>query len=277
MTILAVIAALVLDQLFVEAARLRDLRWVEQWLAMANQWTPADKKDPADLLFILLPVVGVYWLQGQVPALLLLLLSTAVLLFSLGHRGMERDGEAYIDAWRRGERAESRLHASRIIGIEVSQNTPDLTRLLFVTIITEGHQRFIAVLFWFLVLGPAGALGFRLLHHTNKHLSPFNYPVRVLYNAMSWPTVHLSCLGFGLVGNMVEMMQNWRSVPRRDPSANEHVLIAAAMGALQIKEGDFTGFEDRLTLPIQAALGLMRRTLLLLLVGLAIATLFGDG
>ncbi|TGQ49636.1 hypothetical protein, partial [Mesorhizobium sp. M4B.F.Ca.ET.211.01.1.1] len=76
--------------------------------------------------------------------------------------------------------------------------------------------RWFAVLFWFLLLGPAGALGYRLLALMAESPMRARVPVEPLALAqrllgwIEWPVAQLMAFSMALVGNFDTAWKAWR-------------------------------------------------------------------
>ncbi len=76
-------------------------------------------------------------------------------------------------------------------------------------------RRWFAVLFWFLLLGPAGALGYRLLALMAESPMRARVPVEPLALAQrlgldQWPVAQLMAFSMALVGNFDTAWKAWR-------------------------------------------------------------------
>jgi membrane protein required for beta-lactamase induction len=154
-------------------------------------------------------------------------------------------------------------------------------RNLLEGILLHAHDRLFGVLFWFIVLGPSGAILYRLaatLRHDRREMhSNYAESVRTLYNILDWPAARLLALGNALTGNMVDAMEAWREVEQKSFAVNEHVIRASGMGALNYRKPEDKNeilLEERIYW-IRSLQGMLNRTLLVWLTVLGIVTLSG--
>jgi membrane protein required for beta-lactamase induction len=138
------------------------------------------------------------------------------------------------------------------------------------------------VLFWFIVLGPFGAMLYRLtcILRQQQHdiYGGYAESARDLYNILNWPTARLFSLGNALTGNMVEAMEAWREVEKQSFSVNEKIICASGLGSLDYQPpenaDEDTLLNDRIYW-LRALQGLLNRNLLAWLTILGLMTLSG--
>ena len=166
-------------------------------------------------LAILLPAVVcivVIWLLHRLPLadLLLLVFALVVLLFSLGPHAFEADLEAILKAPDQSAR-ETAAQVLSDDGDTVAWRTADLGEA---TAYAALRRRF-GVLFWFFVLGPVGALLYRLArqlgHDTSLALDASTRTnARYLANALDWLPAQLMVFTLALVGHWDAVIGAWR-------------------------------------------------------------------
>jgi AmpE protein len=167
------------------------------------------------VITLLVPVVVcalVIWLLHRLPLadLLLLIFSLAVLLFSLGPHPFEADLVAILKA----PDQSSREAAAQVLsddGETVVWRTADLGEA---TAYAALRRRF-GVLFWFFVLGPIGALLYRLARQLGHDASlaldaDARIKARYVANALDWLPAQLMVFTLALVGHWDAVIGAWR-------------------------------------------------------------------
>jgi cobalamin biosynthesis protein CobD/CbiB len=142
------------------------------------------------------------------------------------------------------------------------------------------------VIAWFIVLGPAGAIGYRLAAllavrwgrglDDRDVASGFGQFARRAYEIIDWIPARLSAISFAAAGNFMGAVECWRERSSAWPDPNQGVLLAAGAGALGVKLGGVLhrqgGIEDRPLLGdgdeadldyMHSAIGLIWRALVL--------------
>lgn len=239
------------------------------------------------VLAVLVPVVVcalVIWILHRLPLsdLLLLLFALAVLLFSLGPHAFEADLEAVLKA---PDQA-SREAAAQVLsddGETVAWRSADLGEA---TAYAALRRRF-GVLFWFFVLGPIGALLYRLArqlgHDTSLALDAgARTNARYLANALDWLPAQLMVFTLALVGHWDAVIGAWRrwhqqAAPNSWYLSNPDFLGAAARADVltDIEGGD--GYIEERTDPLHELRRLRDALLRALLAWLSVVALIVMG
>jgi AmpE protein len=205
-------------------------RWVNQL---------ADTSGATRILFtVLVPVAAcllVTWMMHHAPlaALLQLAFGLVVLLFSFGPHAFEADIEAILKA----PDQHSREAAAQLLCDDCETVTWTTADLGEATVYAALRRRF-GVLFWFFLLGPAGALLYRLarqLGHDSSLVldSAARTSARYLANALDWAPAQLMVFTLALVGHWDAVIGAWRrwhqqAVPNSWYLSNPGFLGAAA-------------------------------------------------
>jgi adenosylcobinamide-phosphate synthase len=244
---------------------------------------------PALLVLILqLALAAVHGLLGFVFAV-------AMLYFLMGFRQFSHHFTEIQLALRMGELerarqvlAEWRCSAADRLG------SAEIARLAIEQGILASHRHVFAPLFWFVVLGPAGALLYRLALGVATRWSPrspeaegevFGQFASAAFQALDWLPARLTAITFAVVGDFEDAVYCWRTQADQWGDAASGILLSSGAGALGVKLGmplpDATGFEARPECGLgddadvdhlQSAIGLVWRALVLCLLMLALLT-----
>jgi AmpE protein len=144
----------------------------DSWYAVYRRWIAGRLRGiPRQAVLILVPVVAVVLLQraasGRFFGLAELALFVLVLLYALGRGNVAAALTDYLQRWSRGDFQA----AFRQLSTEATGGLPEpdvvvhpqaLHELARRRLYYRHFERLFAVLFWFVVLGPAGALAYRI-------------------------------------------------------------------------------------------------------------------
>ncbi|ACE85651.1 adenosylcobinamide-phosphate synthase CbiB [Cellvibrio japonicus] len=231
-----------------------------------------------------------WWLVAQVP-LLALAFGAVVLYASLGWRSLEehvRDVDsALAQSLPAGRAAVQHIVSRDCAAMDESQ----VVRASLETLLENTSDAIVGPLFWFTLLGPAGALVYRLSNTLDAmwgyRSARFNYFGRA---AARWDDLlnlvpaRLTALAFALVGDTASALGSWRRFARHWASPNAGPVICAGSGALNISLGGGACYQGQWeTKPatcgrpatradIGRALALVRRAVLLLLVSFIVVS-----
>lgn len=235
------------------------------------------------VLAVLVPVVVcalMIWILHRLPLpdLLLLVFSLAVLLFSLGPHPFEADLAAILKA----PDQSSREAAAQVLsddGETVAWRTADLGEA---TAYAALRRRF-GVLFWFFVLGPIGALLYRLarqLGHDTSLALDADARIKACYlaNALDWLPAQLMVFTLALVGHWDAVIGAWRrwhqqAAPNSWYLSNPDFLGAAARADVLTDIEGGEGYVEERTDPLHELRRLRDALLRALLAWLSVVAL----
>ena len=240
-TLLAIVVALVLGHIAqAQVAALRRFDWYQRWL----QWLSAQLGESAfwrgryGIAVALLPplllvLLVQWWLRLPLLGFLGMLFAIAVLVYSWGPRDLDVDVEAVLDAYDAPQRE------AALARLWPEGETPrNEATAMAPAVLRSALQRWFGVLFWFLLLGPAGALLYRLA--TLAALGPQHrvLPAEALAGArrlqamLDWPVAQLMTLGMALVGHFDAVSNAWRQAGGNRMALGSRFLEEAARASV---------------------------------------------
>lgn len=140
--------------------------------------------------------------------------STLIMVFSLGSRDLDRDVRAYLNA----ETDEERNQKAERLAFDYRHPVAGHSHEAVIKgIFYQSLCRWFGVIFWFLVFGAAGAIGFRLMHSqvSDPHQRAlFNGgQISVAKRVISWIDLipaALATLALAIVGDFERVIQAWK-------------------------------------------------------------------
>lgn len=239
---------------------------------------------PLVALVLLLQIL-LSWLQP----LLALLLAIAVLYMTMGFRQFSHNFTDIHLALRMGELARARTLLGEWRNRSADRlSSQEVARLAIEQALVESHRHVFAPLFGFVLLGPAGALLYRLalffgIRWGQSEYGAFGEFARRALAVIDWLPMRASAVAFAIVGDFEDAVFCWRTQGSRWPDASTGILLASGAGALGVRLGqpvnDLGGIADRPELGLgeeadvdfmQSVIGLLWRTLVLCLLLLAL-------
>lgn len=285
MSLIVILFSLIIEHFFGSLEELRRFGWFDYFTAWIRGRLPAGGlwDGPLGVVIVVgLPVLAVAlvgWALAEIWIVLGFLFSVAVLLYCFGPRDLEGEVEAYMDARERSDEESARWHATNLLGQEVPEDAAVRTQKIMETVLVQGHERILAIIFWFLLLGPLGALLYRLSRELEDQFHEeelgFGGYARRLNNILAWLPARLCGLSYALAGSFVDAMFYWRQEATKWLDENRGILVTTGFGALCFDpKSDDNSPEDEVD-NVREAMALVRRAVLVWLSLLALLTLSG--
>ena len=286
--LIAVVVSLLLGHVFPSLPLLRRYDWFVGWLNWLGRQAGAEWPGKVGLLLAVgLPLLLVGALQFLIddwfyglPAFFLALLA---LVYTWGPRDLDLDVEAVIEA--RGP--EARREAARALyptGGEPVCEGPSLVEAVFRCAL----WRWFGVLFWFLVAGAVGALGYRLVSLCAQGEARRSLPAgqrgaaRTTLEVLDWPVAQLMTFAMALAADFDRVVGAWRDWHADGGIRLDHGFLGAAARASvasELAEEDAYSVDGPPQAPglleLRDAMSLVWRILLLWLGVLALFVLAG--
>ena len=239
MIFLALIIGLILLHLWGADNPLQKDGWFLGWLSRVDALgvLPVVKL----VLLVLLPAIVVQLLLSELEPVLFGVLwiaaSVMLLLYSFGRGDVQAQRQRYQSQCRSGDFEAAYLAATTEQGwadaAEEVPNAAAVHNLVQRGFLYESYQRWFAVLFYFLLLGPVGALAYRLLQIVSKSESATL--ARSCLNVVDWVPVRLLAAAFTLTGDFVHSCDElWLTVSELSmkPRQALYIVAEAATGDL---------------------------------------------
>ena len=207
MTFLAMIIALVLVQVWGSGGRVQHDDWFRRWQSRIGGWgvAPVVKLAAVVLLPVVLAEIVLDAVQPALFGLLWIALAVVLLLYSFGRRDFHELMARYRGQCQSGDFEGAYLTTLAELGWASEKDDPvspqEVHALVQRGFFYEGYQRWFSVLFYFLLLGPGGALAYRLLQLC-RHNFEAALTERCLF-LMDWVPARILAAVFALTGDFV--------------------------------------------------------------------------
>lgn len=282
-TLLAIVTALALSHLLPAIAGMRKFEWFDAWLHWLGQQAPTRallEKPIGQLLTVALPALLVGTLAHALSHLAWgfpgFLFATAVLAYTLGPRDLDHDVEQVLQA----ENTDGARQAASSIGAHADDTLAPAS--LVETTFEAALQRWFTVLLAFIVLGPGGAVLYRLCARqrasADARWADAASPLKAM---LEWPAAQLMTLSLALVADFDHVLEAWREWHRDGASLDHGFLLAAARVSVNCElaeeraDGELHIGESPALLALRDAMSLIWRILLVWLALMALIVLAG--
>lgn len=289
MALLAIVLSLFIERVWAAAEDLRSFAWFERFIdrvqdgGRSQRWS-GTASVIAVMALPLFVVTVVYLLLGKVFAVLGFTFAVMVLLYCFGPRDLDRDVHRFLNAWERGDEVRVQEYARGIYEVTgKSYRSGMAVRGVVEGILVSAHECWFGVIFWFVVLGPLGALWYRLACVLREiclrrgEENAFKDAALIMHHIMAWIPVRLTLLNYALAGSFADTFEALRSKAygwKSDWLVNNYLLlIQGGLGALQLDQewsGDDAEVMDGRQ--VRAALGLALRALIFTIILITVVT-----
>lgn len=278
MSFIAILLSIVFEASVKSLENWRQFAWystLTDWILLQMQKSSL-REGPIAVLAVLAPVVLgvwlVYLLLMHVWIVFGFVFAVFVLLMSLGPVDPMRQAHDYLHAMQAGDTAEANKHAEALCARPAAEDPVVTAEQVKQALLIRLCENILGIFFWFLVLGPVGAVLFRatcLLRLRYEGVQGgLADSIFDLYRILFWIPARLSAIAFALVGGFVETLQSLQHFSDLWKRDSESLLVEAGLGAIpaatsEDNEPDLAGVHEVLALTRRAvvawltAMGLM--------------------
>jgi membrane protein required for beta-lactamase induction len=299
MKLIALLIGLAVERLATQSFHLRELRWLDNVIDRGFQQIDRFANWPPLLLVVLLamalvlPVLLVRLLLGD--ALFgfpYLIFAVVVLFFSFGPNDIAEEVQDYCTALESGDAEAIRSTGKALLERDPSVDPAERMNELEAAVCVQANNRLFAVIFWFVLLGPLGAWGYRVTdlirrravftavrdENRDTAASVCVEAAEDLHGWLAWIPARLAAMGYAMAGSFEGALGAWRTpgapaLPPREQS--EGLLARVGTGALALKPLEGETAEERGVRGVLAANKLVLRSLLIWAAVIAAMTLYG--
>lgn len=294
MTLLTILISLALERFLPPLEKLRSLEWFEHyglWIRGRLRAHPRWQGIPALLLMVLLPVIAVGIVQTLFNDILDILgfaFSIAVLTYSLGPNNPLYIAHQYQYALEHDDEETAREKLTQLLQTEPPENEADQASALVETLLVQSHERLLGILFWLIVLGPMGAILYRLVvdqamrerRNPDAHHPEFSLAATRLHDIMAWIPSHINAFCYAAMGSFAHALHAWEeSKAEKSGEGNGQVITTPDSHGLLLRIGlsalQFDNAPPQDTHAVRETFALCLRSLVISLTLLALLTLAG--
>jgi adenosylcobinamide-phosphate synthase len=173
------------------------------------------------------------------------IVNVAVLYFCIAARSLQQHAQSVYKALSDGDLMLAREQVGKIVSRQTENMTEsDVRRAAIESVLENGADAVFAPLFWFVVLGPFGALLYRfgntldaMWGYKNQRYLYFGWAAARLDDLLNWIPARLTALSYALLGNTAHALKAWRTQAHLLDSPNAGPVMTAGGGALSLQLG----------------------------------------
>lgn len=291
MTLIILFIAFIIDRIIGDMPVLRSGKWFYHYRERMVNMLPVSMQQGLLLVISVIapPVLILLLLQNLFSGVFYhffdLLLSLVVLLFSFSAFELNKTIQAYLETRELGEDAEAWKIAEKFSAEPLSDSPQEQSNAVATGILYQATIDIFCVIFWFLIMGPAGALLYKMatlmVKQEDNENAEWISEADTVWGILGWVPFRLVALSFFLAGSFDDAFKAWHKYHRVDRNysgTNREILIKTGCGAMRREaEEGVGGIEDQEKSIewVQTARQLVFRTLVIWFVCIAILTLGG--
>lgn len=255
MSVLALLLALLLERGLTHLFHLREPRWLDAYFDRVTRLlgSAGGVSLAGSVLAVLLPVLPVaivdYALGSHLLGLPQFAFAVLVLLLSFGPRDLRDEVDEYVTALERGERDDALRLAGELLEGDAASRGAGRREAVEEAIFVQANNRIFGVIFWFMVLGPAGAWAFRVSDLMRRRAAfeaarrgdaaiPVDHRASaLLHGLLAWIPARLAAGAYALAGSFEDAVGSWRIAVDRAAEGlldrTENLLARVGTASLQ--------------------------------------------
>lgn len=284
MKLIVILMSLGLERYLGIGAILKRFSWFDRYVSLLKSWGKSPKlwQGFVGVAWVVLPVTLlvalVYFLLANLFfGTVSMMLGFFILLYCLGPDDLHHDMQTYFALQKSNDQEGVNNFLHKFLG-NVPANEQMLHRAVTDQIFIQANQRVFAVIFWFLILGPIGALLYRmsslLVRYLDLRSAEFDHSFveasQKWLSILDWVPVRIVGLLYGLAGNLSAGALKWMKQVCTGLQHNDEILTRCGLSAMNIESDTVSSasFEEN-----QQAVAIVDRVLVITLVVVAIFTL----
>lgn len=201
-------------------------------------------------LAVLLPALvagSLYALLCQINITLAWVFAAAVLYLTVGLRYFSVPAENLAAALREEDPVKARKLFAQWSGRSTDEwDSTTLARVGIEHTLALSHKHLFGVIVWFVLLGPAGAVFYRLAQVVGQkwgnldeyEFGQFGQFAAQVFEWVDWLPLRLTALSFAIVGNFEDAVYCWRTQAEGWAQQGMGIVLASGAGALGVRLGE---------------------------------------
>ena len=287
MSLLSVIFALIAESLISGLSELRKFDFFIRYVSWFRAKLPdfSFQTGSVTLVIVVGAALFIVWLVsamlGNVLGLFGFIFGIAVLIFMIGPRDLDEDVQKVSKAFEDEDYEAANIYASELTGRIISEPPMQLAQTVKESILLQANTRLLGVFFWFILLGPVGAVLFRisceLKNNQADERDDFANASRELYKILIWLPARICALSFAVAGNFVDTMSYWNGISDLWLRDSEEFIVVSGIGSLRYEQRIHRGEhgDEPDVSGMQHALSLVKRAVIVWVVLLGLLTVTG--
>ena len=248
-TLIIVLLAVLLDHLVPDRHGFKPFAWYRDWAESIEERFNGGKRTHGvgAVLLATLPIAAgvmlIHYILGEIGWVLRFAFDMVVLYLCVDVHRLGRTASAISNALESGELGEADESLRELTGKGASaRNEANITRAAVEGVLKQGNSLIVSPVFWFIVLGPVGAVLQRLScildslwGHRYERFAEFGWAAARFDDLMGWIPARITALSYALMGSFEDALHCWRRRVGVWSDINSGPLLASGFGAMHLQ------------------------------------------
>ncbi len=260
--LLTILLAVALDRLVPDRHGFKPFAWYRDWAESIEERFNGGKRvhGVGAVLLAIVPiaaaVVLVRYVLGEIGWLLRVAFDVLILYLCLDIYRLAKTSGAVADALESNDLHDANEQLRELTGKGAPEQTEaGIARATVEAVLKQGNALVISPIFWFVLLGPFGAVLQRLASildmlwgHRYERFAEFGWAAARLDDVLGWIPARITALSYALMGSFEDALHCWAKRMSVWGDINSGPLLASGFGAMHMQTcepgGEETEFEE---------------------------------
>ncbi len=260
----AVLLAIVLDHLIPDRQGIKPFVWYRDWAESIEERFNGSKRihGIGAVILATLPIIAgvllVHYILGQLGWIFRFAFDVVVLYLCVDVHRLGKTANAVSGALQSGDFNEANENLRELTGKDASEKTEaGIARAAVEGVLKQGNSLIVSPIFWFILLGPVGAVLQRLScildslwGHRDERFAEFGWAAARFDDLLGWIPARITALSYALMGSFEDALHCWRKRVGVWSDINSGPLLASGFGAMHMQlceAEEESEYEERLS------------------------------
>ena len=246
--LVTILLAILLDRLAPNRNGVQIWSWYSDWAESIEQrFNGGTRAQGLSAVFIaVVPIcIGVFLaslILGEIVGILQLAFNVVVLYMCVDLYRLGKAAQAVSAALDSGDINEALAHLRELTGKDSGERSEaTVAHATVEAVLKQANSLVMAPLFWFIVLGPLGAVLQRMASvldrlwgHRSSRFAEFGWAAARLDDLLGWIPARITALSYAIMGSFEDALHCWRRQAGMWSDINSGPLLASGLGAMHL-------------------------------------------
>ena len=246
--LIIILCAFALDRLMPDRYGFKPFAWYPDWAESIEQRFNGGKRSHgvgAVLLAVVPIVIGVMFARfilGEIASVLRFIFDVVILYVCINIYRLGKTADAVSNALEAGNTQEADEQLRELSGKGATElSETGIARAAVEAVLKQGSSLVVSPIFWFILLGPVGAVLQRLASildtlwgHRYDRFTTFGWAAARLDDLMQWIPARITALSYAIMGSFEDALYCWRQRVGAWSDLNSGPVLASGFGAMHM-------------------------------------------